>query len=71
MVEHITYQNPKSRWSVMKVKFYKDLDTGIGVLLDVPVGRVLPCEGKRQGNVSVIQNQIRLNRKQAHRAAKL
>lgn len=72
---HITDQSPKNRWSVMKVKvkvkFYKDLDTGIWVLLDVPVDSVLPYEGKRQGKVSVIQNQTEPNSNQAHRAAKL
>lgn len=70
-IEHITYRNPEYGWSVMKfkIKDYKKLVTLAGALLDVPVDSVLPCEGKRQGNVSVIQNQTRPNSNQAQRAS--
>lgn len=71
MVEHITYQSPKYGWAVMKVKVkdYNDLVTLSGSLLDVPVDSVLPCEGKRQGNASVIQNQTGPNSNQAQRVS--
>ncbi|TGX79580.1 ATP-dependent RecD-like DNA helicase [Muribaculum intestinale] len=47
VVEHITYQNEKNGWSVMKVKVkgYDNLVTLIGSLLDVPVGSVLLVDG--------------------------
>ncbi len=47
VVEHITYQNEKNGWSVMKVKVkgYDNLVTLTGSLLDVPVGSVLLIDG--------------------------
>lgn len=47
VVEHITYQNEKNGWSVMKVKVkgYDNLVTLTGSLLDVPVGSVLLVDG--------------------------
>ena len=47
VVEHITYQNDKNGWSVMKVKVkgYDNLVTLTGSLLDVPVGSVLLVDG--------------------------
>ena len=47
VVEHITYQNEKNGWSVMKVKVkgYDNLVTLTGSLLDVPVGSVLLADG--------------------------
>ena len=47
VVEHITYQNEKNGWSVMKVKVkgYDNLVTLSGSLLDVPVGSVLLVDG--------------------------
>ena len=47
VVEHITYQNKKNGWSVMKVKVkgYDNLVTLTGSLLDVPVGSVLLVDG--------------------------
>ncbi len=47
VIEHITYQNEKNGWSVMKVKVkgYDNLVTLTGSLLDVPVGSVLLVDG--------------------------
>lgn len=47
VVEHITYQNEKNGWSVMKVKVkgYDNLVTLTGSLLDVPMGSVLLVDG--------------------------
>lgn len=47
VVEHITYQNEKNGWSVMKVKVkgYDNLVTLTGSLLDIPVGSVLLVDG--------------------------
>lgn len=47
VIEHITYQNEKNGWSVMKVKVkgYDNLITLTGSLLDVPVGSVLLVDG--------------------------
>lgn len=47
VIEHITYQNQKNGWSVMKVKVkgYDNLVTLTGSLLDVPVGSVLLVDG--------------------------
>lgn len=47
VVERITYQNPDSGYSVMKVnvKGYNDPVTLVGNLLEVPVGSVLLCDG--------------------------
>lgn len=71
VVEHIAYQNPEYGCSVLKVKVkdYKNQVTLTGSLLDVSVDSVLPCEGKRQGNVSVIQNQTGPNSNQAQRVS--
>ena len=62
VVEHITYQNQKNGWSVMRVrvKGYDDLVTLTGSLLDVPVGSVLLVHGNwkvdaRYGNQFVVQ----------------
>lgn len=62
VVERITYQNPESGYSVMrvKVKGYDELVTLVGNLLEVPAGSVLLCEGdwkvdKRYGSQFVAQ----------------
>jgi exodeoxyribonuclease V alpha subunit len=62
VVEHITYQNAENGYSIMKVnvKGYKDLVTIVGSLLDVPVGRVLLCDGdwkvdKKYGTQFIVQ----------------
>lgn len=48
VVERITYQNAENGYSVMKVKvkWYDDLVTLVGNLLEVPAGSVLLCEGE-------------------------
>ena len=46
VVEHITYQNPKNGWSVMRIKVrgYNDLVTLKGLLLDVSILDALLCD---------------------------